>query len=213
MDEEKFPEDGLQADEGQPTPMKADGVAGAPHDGAGADGQDGTGESGENMESRYAELEARLAELNDQYLRKAADFENYRKRMVKEKADAIDFANQSLLLDLIPVLDDFDRAIKSVAAVKNPGEGETPDYETAFKSLSEGLGMTENRLYSTLENKWGLKRYLSEGEPFDPERHEALMMEKSGEISESVVKEELVKGYLLKDRVIRTAKVKVLMPE
>jgi molecular chaperone GrpE len=73
--------------------------------------------------------------------------------------------------------------------------------------------MTENRLYGNLENKWGLKRYVSAGEPFDPERHEALMMEKSAETAEAMVKEEFVRGYSLKDRIIRPAKVKVLMPD
>jgi molecular chaperone GrpE len=162
------------------------------------------------LEARIAELDAQKAELNDLYLRKAADFENYRKRMAKDKADAIDFANQSLLLDLIPTLDDFERALKSAADAKN---AEGADLAAAFSSLFEGIGMTESRLYTTLENKWGLKRYVSAGEPFDPERHEALMMEKSAETAEAVVQDEFVKGYLLKDRVIRTAKVKVLMPE
>jgi molecular chaperone GrpE len=160
-------------------------------------------------EERIAELEAQLAERNDQYLRKAADFENYRKRMAKEKAEAIDFANVSLILDLIPILDDFERALKSASDAKNT---EGADLAAAFTSLFEGVGMTESRLYSTLENKWGLKRYESAGKPFDPELHEALMMEKSDDTSEAVVQEEFVKGYSLKDRVIRTAKVKVQMP-
>jgi len=73
--------------------------------------------------------------------------------------------------------------------------------------------MTENRLYSLLESKWGLKRFDSGGCPFDPERHEALIMDKSPEVGEATVTEDLIKGYTLKDRVIRTAKVKVLMPE
>jgi molecular chaperone GrpE len=162
------------------------------------------------LEVRCAELDAQLAERNDQYLRKAADFENYRKRMVKEKAEAIDFANLSLILDLIPILDDFERALKSASDAKN---AEEVDFPAAFTSLFEGIGMTESRLYSTLENKWGLKRYLSAGKPFDPELHEALMMEKSAETTEAVVQEDFVKGYSLKDRVIRAAKVKVLMPE
>jgi molecular chaperone GrpE len=147
-----------------------------------------------------ADLEARLAEAKDQYLRKAADFENFRKRMIREKQDAIDFANQALLLDLIPVIDDFERAIQSAATSED------------FKSLYEGISMIEKRFSSQLESKWGLKRFDSAGEPFDPNRHEALMMEKSAEIDEPVVKEDLLKGYTLKDRVIRSAKVKVLMP-
>jgi molecular chaperone GrpE len=152
-------------------------------------------------EEIIAGLEAQLADAKDQFLRKAADFENFRKRMIREKQDAIDFANQTLLLDLIPIIDDFERAIQSAGNSKD------------FDSLYEGIGMIEKRLSSQLEAKWGLKRFDSAGEPFDPNRHEALMMEKSAEIDEPVVQEDLLKGYTLKDRVIRSAKVKVLMPE
>jgi molecular chaperone GrpE len=152
-------------------------------------------------EKRIAELEAKVAELNDQYLRKAAEFENFRKRINREKQDAIEFANQSLLLDLVQTMDDFERAIKSAETSKD------------FTSLYEGITMIEKRLSSQLENKWGLKRFDSEGQVFDPNQHEAIMREESAEIQEPMVKEEFIKGYTLKDRVIRSAKVKVLMPE
>jgi molecular chaperone GrpE len=164
------------------------------------DRNDGDGEVGDS-EGKIAELEARLAEAEDQFLRKAADFENFRKRMNREKQDAIDFANQSLLLDLVPIIDDFERALKSSETSKD------------FNSLYEGIGMIEKRLSSQLESKWGLKRFDSEGEPFDPNRHEALMMEKSAEVTEPKVIEDFLKGYTLRDRVVRSAKVKVLMPE
>jgi len=156
---------------------------------------------------KYADLEVKLADLNDQYLRKAADFENFRKRMIREKQEITDFANQNLLLDLLPVIDDFERAIKS--AQSSPAAQSSKD----FTSFYEGIVMIEKRLTTELENKWGLKRFNSEGELFDPIRHEALQMEKAAGISEAVVKEDFVKGYLLKDRVIRFAKVKVLMPD
>jgi len=160
-----------------------------------------------DLEQKAAELEAKLAELNDQYLRKAADFENYRKRVIREKQELTDFANQNLILGLLPVIDDFERAIKSVetsSALQTVQD---------FKSFYEGVTMIEKRLYTDLENKWGLKRFDSEGQPFDPNRHEALQVEKAAGIQEAVVKEDYVKGYQLKDRVIRFAKVKVLMPE
>jgi molecular chaperone GrpE len=160
-----------------------------------------------NLEQKAAELEARLAELNDQYLRKAADFENYRKRMIREKQELTDFANQNLILDLLPVIDDFERALKSVDSCSALQSCQD------FKSFYEGVTMIEKRLYSDLESKWALKRFDSEGQPFDPNRHEALQVEKAAGIQEPVVKEDYVKGYLLKDRVIRFAKVKVLMPE
>ncbi|MDR2601167.1 MAG: nucleotide exchange factor GrpE [Spirochaetaceae bacterium] len=153
---------------------------------------------------RIAELEKLLAMEHDLYLRKAADFENFRKRTVKEKQEAIDFANQSLLLDIIPILDDFERALKAAGSAQTPED---------FNTFKDGIDMVEKRLISQLENKWSLKRFDSAGEPFDPGKHEALMMEKSAETPEAVVQEDFVKGYMLRGRVIRPAKVKVLMPE
>jgi molecular chaperone GrpE len=152
-------------------------------------------------EEKIAELEAQLAETRDQLLRKAADFENFRKRMNQEKQNAIEYANQSLLLDIIPVIDDFERAIQSA------------EKSADLNAFIEGVKMIEKRLTSQLESKWGLKRFSSAGEPFDPNMHEALMVEKSPDVTEAVVQEDLIRGYLLKDRVIRAAKVKVLMPE
>lgn len=155
----------------------------------------------DSLREKLASLEAELANLKDQYLRKAADFDNYRKRMVREKQDAIDFANQSLLLDLIPVIDDFERAIKA---------SETTDDKASFV---DGIRMIERRLVSELESKWGLKRFDSAGQEFDPNRHEALMVEKTDKVENPTVKEDFVKGYLLKERVVRAAKVSVLMPQ
>jgi molecular chaperone GrpE len=156
-------------------------------------------------QEKIEELERKLAELNDQYLRKAADFENFRKRIVKEKQEAVEFANQNLLLDLIATLDDFERAINAAAS--------SAKTEADFDTFREGISMVEKKLLGQLEYKWGLKRFESAGTPFDPARHEALYMEKSAGVSEPTVQEDFEKGYMLKDRVARTAKVKVLMPE
>jgi molecular chaperone GrpE len=162
-------------------------------------------------EQQIAELETRLAETHDQLLRKAADFENFRKRINQEKASAIEYANQSLLLDIIPIIDDFERAIQ---AGESSLQTDTPQTGTAdYKGFLEGIKMIERRFISQLETKWGLKRFNSAGELFDPNLHEALAMEKSPEITEATVQEDFIKGYMLKERVIRAAKVKVLMPE
>lgn len=180
---------------------------------ADADGNRESPAGEQTSDEIIAGLEAKLTEANDNYLRKAADFENFRKRMNQEKQSAIDFANQSLILDLIPVIDDFERAIKA-AETQREAAGQDPEQISAgFGSLCEGIGMIEKRLVSQLENKWGLKRFDSAGEAFDPNRHEAIMMEKSAEIADPVVAEDFIKGYTLKDRVIRAAKVKVIMPE
>ena len=150
-------------------------------------------------EQKIAELEVKLAEVNDQYLRKAADFENFRKRMNREKQELAEFANQNLLLDLLPLIDDFERAIKSAETCSSLKESKE------FESFYEGIVMIEKRLSSQLESKWGLKRFDSSGQPFDPSLHEAIQMEKSTEAAEAVVMEDYVKGYLLNEKVIRFA--------
>ncbi len=156
--------------------------------------------NGNNMESKIKELETENAELKDKFLRKHADFENFRKRMFKEKEDSIKFANTNLLGDLIPIIDDFERAINSAENSK--------DFDTFLK----GVEMIEKQFASMLEKKWGLKRFDATGEHFDPEKHEAFMMEESAEVQEPQVVEVFQKGYQLNDRVIRHAKVKVSMP-
>lgn len=151
-----------------------------------------------------AQVEALTAErddLKDQLLRKAADFDNYRKRMLREKEEARTFANAALLEDLCQVLDDFDRAIRSSEGARDYG---------AFHS---GILMIEGQFASMLEKKYALKRLDAVGQPFRPEHHEAIAMEPAEEGKESIVVEEYQKGYQLHDRVLRTAKVKVGHPK
>ncbi|WP_147623823.1 nucleotide exchange factor GrpE [Treponema denticola] len=154
-------------------------------------------------EKRIEELEAKCRDWQDQYLRKAADFENYRKRMIREKQEAIDYANSNLLLDLVQVLDDFDRAIDA---------GKTQGGEAANNAFVEGVVMIKNQMVSMLSSKYGLSYYPAKGEAFDPNLHEAVSMIQSPDVKEAVVGEELQKGYKLKERVIRHSKVMVLMP-
>lgn len=154
-------------------------------------------------EKRIEELEAICRDWQDQYLRKAADFENYRKRMIREKQEAIDYANGNLLLDLVQVLDDFDRAIDA---------GKTQGGEAANNAFVEGVVMIKNQMVSMLSSKYGLSYYPAKGEAFDPNLHEAVSMIQSPDVKEAVVGEELQKGYKLKERVIRHSKVMVLMP-
>ena len=154
-------------------------------------------------EKRIEELESICRDWQDQYLRKAADFENYRKRMIREKQEAIDYANSNLLLDLVQVLDDFDRAIDA---------GKTQGGEASNNAFVEGVVMIKNQMVSMLSSKYGLSYYPAKGEAFDPNLHEAVSMIQSPDVKEAVVGEELQKGYKLKERVIRHSKVMVLMP-
>jgi len=150
--------------------------------------------------AEIARLKAQLEELNDKYLRTLAEQVNFRKRVVKEKEEFQQYAVSTLLNDLIPVLDDFDRSLDAVAQNHKDVE-----------KVIEGIRLIQRRLYDTLSKKYGLKQYKAEGTVFDPHLHEAMFSEK-GDVHEPRVTQEFMPGYKLHDRVIRTAKVKVMMP-
>ena len=170
------------------------GDASAAADASGADDELG------QLRARVQELGHENSELKDQYLRKQADFENFRKRMTREKQDAIAYANKQLLLDILQIIDDFERAIKSAEESRD------------FDSFHEGVALIEKQFTSMLERKWGLKRFDSEGEEFDPQKHEAVMTGEDGDHDKPVVLEDYQKGYFLNDKVLRSAKVKVSVP-
>ena len=154
----------------------------------------------EELVLRINELEEENSSLKDQYLRKQADFENFRKRMLRDKEDAIKYANTSLLSDIITIIDDFERAIKAGADAQD------------VESFRTGIELIEKQFVGMLERKYGLTRFDSEGEEFDPEKHEAITTEPSSEYEDQVVLEDYQKGYMLHDRVLRHAKVKVSVP-
>jgi molecular chaperone GrpE len=154
------------------------------------------------LEKELAAVREELSSVNDKYLRKLADDVNFRKRMAREREDAQRFALSGLLGDLVPVLDDFDRAIASAETQRDYGV------------LHDGIGLIRRQLGSVLESKYGLVRFESQGKPFDPNRHEAVAMVQGGpeDGDEAVVAEEFLPGYGLHERVLRTAKVRVRMP-
>jgi len=151
-------------------------------------------------EDRIAELEKENADLKEQLLRKIADFDNYRKRMIKEKQETLDYANTNLLKDLLDSLDNFDRTIEAAATAKDAS------------SIADGVKMVNKGLVSLLENKYNLTSYGVAGDAFDPEIHEAIGSAQ-GAVAEPVLNQVYLKGYKLKDRVIRHAKVMVTMPD
>lgn len=154
----------------------------------------------DETQNRIQGLEEEIKVLKDQYLRKQAEFENYRKRMQKEKQETVQFSNKQLLQDLVPIIDDFERAIKSSEDSKD------------FNAFHDGILLIEKRFSGLLERKWGLLRFDSVGEVFDPTRHEAITTENREDHEQSMVLEDYQKGYLLHDRVLRAAKVKVSIP-
>jgi molecular chaperone GrpE len=190
---------------GQPAPG-AKAVPGAKPVSGGAQPASGGEAAAETADQRerLAALAAENAALQDQLLRRTAEFENFRKRMFREREEGVRYANAALLADLIPVIDDFERALRSVADTRD------------FASLHSGLELIERQLVSVLERNWGLKRFSPQsgpaGEKFDPEKHEAVAVEETPAAGEPVVLENYQKGYYLHDRVLRPAKVKVSKP-
>lgn len=141
--------------------------------------------------------EEKYSELNDKFLRLYSEFDNYRKRTNKEKIDLISSASAGVLKDLIPVLDDFERAIANNEQVEDAA------------ALKEGFQLIFNKFKATLESK-GLKPMLAKGEAFDSEIHEAIanIPAPSSDLVGKVI-DDVEKGYYLNEKVIRFAKVVV----
>jgi molecular chaperone GrpE len=132
----------------------------------------------------------------DQLLRTRAEFMNYQKRMHKENESTAQFAIQNLILDLFPELDNFDRALKLA------------DNSKDIDKFVEGIKLIEDQLFKVL-GKYGVKSIETAGKAFDPNLHEAVMEEENNELPHHTIVDELQKGFLLKERVIRPSKVKV----
>jgi molecular chaperone GrpE len=151
-------------------------------------------------DSEYQELCAdacKAKEYWDKILRLQAETENTRKRLEKEKQDFVKFANEGIILELLNVLDDLERTVE-LAQSKHQD----------LPAFLKGVEMILAHLYEMLK-EYGLRPIEAGGKPFDPHYHEALMQVENKDLPEHTIVEELQKGYLLNDRVIRTAKVKV----
>ena len=159
-------------------------------------GQGGGGGESDDLLSQLSAAHGEARDLEDRMLRLAAEFENFKKRIRRERETDFKYAEESLLRDLLPTLDNLERAIEQ-------------GRDTAEASaLLEGVEMTYNGLLATL-GKFGLKSLAGKGEPFDPNYHEALAMEASPEVAANTILNEFQKGYLYKDRLLRAAKVVV----
>lgn len=152
------------------------------------------------LQEQNQQLQEEVSELKAQFLRRQADFDNFRKRLLRDKEDSIAFANKDLLSDVVQLLDDFERALS------------LSEQSRDFDALHDGLAMIEQQFVAQLEKRWGLTRFTSKGEPFDPQQHEAVAMEEQEGIEDSVVVEDYQKGYLYKEKLLRAAKVKVAVP-
>ena len=143
---------------------------------------------------KLIELEKQVAELTDKFLRKAAEFENYKRRTENDQLNLIKYAAESFIIKLLPVIDDFERSLEHIDTAKNND------------ALKEGIKLVYDKLIKVLDDQ-GVKKIESVGKSFDVHYHEALMQKKADKVEPHTVLEELEKGYLYKDRVIRHTKV------
>ena len=141
-------------------------------------------------------LAAELADLNQRFLRVAADFDNYKRRTVQEKEDLVKYSNAKIMGELLPVLDAFQLALK------NPGESQEA------QNVIKGVEMLYRQIMQVLEQA-GMSKIEAVGQPFDPKLHEAIMQVDDDSVPEDTVVEELRAGYVLNERVIRPSMAKV----
>ncbi len=163
------------------------------------------------LRKKTEELEQAVAQLKDQLLRKAAEFDNYKKRMEAETISVIRFANEDLLLKLLPVVDDLERSFKALEGSANPGTGDDApaspqDAQRKETSFISGVELIRGKLKKILEQV-GLKEFESAGRPFDPALHDALLQVPREDMPHHTVVEEIEKGYQLHEKVVRHARV------
>lgn len=139
------------------------------------------------------QLAAEKADLKDRLLRAMADFDNFRRRAERDRSDYVQFAAMEMVRDLIPILDDFQRAM---------------NVETADKEYAKGIELIDQRLFETLK-KAGLEPIEAAGKPFDPNLHQAVDRVQSEELPDQTVLEEYQCGYNFKGKLLRPAMVKV----
>lgn len=148
-----------------------------------------------SKKSKIEELKEELEETNNGWKRALADYENFKKRSEEDKKELVQYACENLILEMLPVLDNFESAYR---ALPKDLEG---------NSWAEGIGYIKDQMENVLKTN-NVEAIKSEGEKFDPEIHEAIEKVKSKNEKDIVV-EEVIKGYKMGDKVIRAAKVKV----
>jgi len=151
----------------------------------------------DELKSKLEEKEQEAKENYDRFLRNAAELENYKKRTVRQMDEFRKYANDSLIMELLTVVDNLERAIESSRSDENSNAG-----------VVEGVQMTLDEILKILD-KFGVKPVAALEQPFDPAFHQAVMQEETGDFPAQTVIKELQKGYLLHDRLIRPAMVVV----
>ena len=143
---------------------------------------------------KIAELEKEIAALKDKFLRKAAEFENYKRRTENDQLNLIKYSAASFISKLLPLMDDFERSLEHIEEAKD------------IEALKTGLKLVYEKLNKVLDTE-GVKKIEAVGKPFDVNFHEAIMQRRDDSVEPHTVLEELEKGYIYKDKVIRHTKV------
>jgi len=151
-------------------------------------------EEADKRDLRIAELEKEAAELKDKFLRKVAEFENYKRRTENDQFNLIKYSAASFIVRLLPVIDDFERSLDHIEDAKD------------IDAIKEGLKLIYGKLKKALDEE-GVKKIDAVGKPFDVEYHEAIMQRPDDSVEPHTVLNEVEKGYLYKDKVIRHSKV------
>jgi molecular chaperone GrpE len=146
------------------------------------------------LEEKIESLEKQIEEYKDKLLRKAAEFENYKRRSENDQLNMINYSGENLIIKLLPVIDDFERSLQHMENAKD------------IDSIRDGIKLVYDKFMKILGDQ-GVKKIEAVGEPFDVNYHEALMQRKDDSVPAHTVLDELEKGYLYKDRVIRHTKV------
>ncbi|NPV05900.1 MAG: nucleotide exchange factor GrpE [Syntrophaceae bacterium] len=153
----------------------------------------------EDLRTRLEAKEKEAAENYDRYLRAAAELDNYRKRAAREREEAIKYGNEKLIRDILPILDSLDRALQQAADLQARNN---------FEAFLQGLEMIHTQILGCLE-RHGVAKIAAKGEPFDPERHQALLQVETPEVESNRVIDEYESGYTLHGRLLRPSKVSV----
>ena len=164
---------------------------------AGKSGKQAQKEAEKEMSAELEAARKEAGENYDRFLRVSAEFENYKKRKEREASDFRKYANEAFVKELLPVVDNLERALETSA-----------DHEDAVSCILEGVDMTLKEILKVLE-KFAVKAVDAVGNPFDPTYHQAVMQEESEGHSENTVIKELQKGYTIHDRLLRPAMVVV----
>ena len=149
------------------------------------------------VEERAADAESKYKEMQDRYLRLNAEFDNYKKRMMRENSDRLKYFNMELIKELLPSVDNLERAISHAGDDNSDLENMIEGLQMVYKGMQEAFG------------KFGVSEIESIGKEFDPNCHQAVGMIESQEFPENHVAEECLKGYYLHDRIIRPTMVRV----